>query len=184
MESLLKQIWNLMGVPQAWGPVLTLLGLAIIYLLKKLVDQRAEKQKADQATLANQFTDIAEYVREQSVGLTRAYLRIFESKDAADARGRSFAEIAEKADHDVMTPMRGFEAKLDDATRIKIFSIHNILAQYYPEASDQAVAAFKVRKVEFYAQIEDAQRILRPDLILYRLGITSQTLRNRGRSAQ
>ena len=170
-----------MGVPQAWGPVLTLLGLAIIYLLKKLVDQRAERQKADQATLANQFTDIAQYVKEQSVGLTEAYLRIFESKEAADARGKQFAEIVEKADNDVMKPLRAFQPKLDEATRIKIFSVHNILAQYYPEASDQAVAAFKARKVEFYTQIEDARGSLRPDLILYRLGITSKILRNQDR---
>jgi hypothetical protein len=179
MESALKQIWAWMGVPQVWGAVLTLLGSAIIYLLKKLIDQLIEKRKADREVVAEQFTDIAEYAKEQSVALTKAYLRIFESREATDAYGSRFAEIVERADNDVMTPVRAYEAKLDEETRIKIFSVHNILAQYYPEASDQAVAAFKARKVEFYAKIEDAQRFLRPDLILYRLGITSQVLRKR-----
>lgn len=177
MENAFKQIWLWMGLPQVWGAVLTLLASAIIYLLKKLIEQLIEKRKADRDVLAEQFTDIAEYAKEQSVALTKAYLRIFESREGADAHGRKFAETIAKADNDLMTPLRAYEAKLDDDTRAKIFSVHNILAQYYPESSDDAVAAFRARKVEFYAQIEDAQRFLRPDLILYRLGITSQILR-------
>jgi hypothetical protein len=184
MDSALKEIWAWMGVPQVWGAVLTLLGSAIIYLLKRLIDQLMEKRKADREVVAEQFTDIAEYAKEQSVALTKAYMRVFESREAADANGCRFAEIVARADNDLMTPVRAYEAKLDEETRIKIFSVHNILAQYYPEVSDQAVAAFKARKVEFYAKIEDAQRFLRPDLILFRLGITSQVLRKRKATSQ
>lgn len=178
MEDLLKQIWQWMGIPQVWGAVLTLLCLVIVFFLKKVIDQLGERQKADREMLDKQFADIVEYVKEQAVGLIKAYLKIFEGKDAINAKGKEFAGIVEEADNDLMKPMRRYSAKLDEETKAKIFSVHNILAQYYPEASDEAVAAFKKRKVEFYAQIEDAQKALRPDLILYRLGVTSRTLRN------
>jgi hypothetical protein len=168
-----------MGIPQVWGAVLTLLCLVILFFLKRLMDQLAERQKADRETIDKQFADIAEYVKEQSVGLMKAYLKIFEGKDGIEAQGKQFAEIVEEADNNLMKPVRTYSAKLDEETRGKIFSIHNILAQYYPEASDEAIAAFKKRKVEFYAQVEDAQRILRPDLILHRLGIVSRPLRER-----
>ena len=95
MEDALKEIWAFMGIPQLWGGVLTLLCLAIVFLLKKLIDQLAEKRKADRETVTEQFTDVAEFVKEQSVALTKAYLRIFEGKDALDAQGKQFSEIVE-----------------------------------------------------------------------------------------
>lgn len=179
MEEALKQIWHAMGIPQVWGAVLTMICLVIVFLLKKLIDQREERQKSDREMIDKQFADIAEYVKEQSVGLIKAYLKIFEGKEAVDAKGKQFSEIVEEADNSLMKPVRTYSAKLDEETRGKIFAIHNILAQYYPEASDEAIAAFKKRKVEFYAQVEDVQRILRPDLILHRLGIVSRTLPQR-----
>jgi hypothetical protein len=181
MEEALREIWRLMGIPQVWGAVLTILFLAIAFLLKKLIDQRAEKQNADREMLHNQFADIADFAKEQSVGLIKAYLGIFEGKDAVEAEGKQFAEIVEKADNDLMKPVRKYSAKLDDKTKAKIFAIHNILAQYYPDPSNEAIAVFKKRKVEFYAKIDDAQKALRPDLILHSLGLVSRTLPDKRR---
>ncbi len=176
MEEALKQVWHWMGIPQIWGAVLTILFLAIVFLLKKLIDQRAEKRKADRELVNKQFTDIAEYVKEQSVALTKAYLGIFEGKDALDAQGKQFSEIVEKADNELMKPLRKFSAKLDDETKNKIFHIHNILAQYYPEPSRDAIQGFKERKGEFYRLVNDTTEFLRPDLILSRLGVVSRPL--------
>jgi hypothetical protein len=184
MEVALKQIWEWMGIPQVWGAILTLLVLVIGYLLKRLVDQRMEKQRADLEALTNQFADIAEFVKEQSTGLITAYVKLFERKEAIDARGKQFMELVADADNDLMKPLRKYQAKLDDETKAKIFNIHNILAQYYPDASDEAIEEFKTRRAEFYARIEDAQRFLRPDLILYRLGVVSRKLQERGQVRQ
>jgi hypothetical protein len=179
MEDALKEIWVWMGIPQVWGALLTILCLVIVFFLKKLVEQLAERHKADREMLDKQFADIAEYVKDQSVGLTKVYLLIFEGKDAVDARGKQFSGIVEHADNDLMKPLRIYSTKLDDETKAKIFDVHNILAQYYPEASEEAIAGFKRRKGEFYGRIEDAQRELRPDLILKRLGLVSRTLPER-----
>jgi predicted transcriptional regulator len=176
MDEALKQIWHWMGIPQIWGAVLTILFLAIAFLLKKLIDQLAERHKADRATLNEQFTDIAEYVKEQSVVLIKAYLLIFEGKEALDAQGTRFSEIVEKADNELMEPLRRFSVKLDDETKNKIFYIHNILAQYYPSASHEAMQGLKGRKVEFYSLIDNTTKFLRPDLILNRLGVVSRPL--------
>jgi hypothetical protein len=82
----------------------------------------------------------------------------------------------EKADNELMKPLRQFSVKLDDETKNKIFRVHNILAQYYPDASLEAIQAFKRRKVEFYKLIDDTIQAIRPDLILTRLGIVSRPL--------
>lgn len=177
MEDTLGQIWRLMGIPQIWGAVLTVIFLAIAFLLKKLIDQLAEKYKADREILNEQFTDIAEFVKEQSVALAKAYLRIFEGKVGLDAHGKKFSEMVEEADNELMKPLRQFSVKLDDETKNKIFRVHNILAQYYPDASSDSIEAFKKRKVEFYKLIDDTTQVLRPDLILSRLGVVSRPLR-------
>lgn len=179
MEDALKQIWNLIGIPQVWGGVLTVLCLAIAFLLKKLIDQLAQKRKADHEILSAQFTDIAEFVKDQSVALTKAYLLIFEGKDALDAQGRQFSEIVQKADNELMKPLRQFSAKLDDETKNNIFRIHNILAQYYPDASHEAIQAFRRRKAELYKLIDDTIQTIKPDLILSRLGLVAQPLGSR-----
>jgi hypothetical protein len=106
---------------------------------------------------------------------------IFEGKDALDAEGNRFSESVEKADNELMKPLRQFEAKLDDDTKSKIFLIHNILAQFYPYASPEAIKSFKSRKGEFYRLIDEAIKALRPDQILNRLGVVSRQLRSRGR---
>lgn len=177
MEEALKQIWEWMGIPQVWGAVLTLLILAVAFWFKKLIDQRIEKQKADHEALMDQYADISGFVKEQSVGLITAYVKIFERKDAVNAQGKQFTEIIAEADNDLMKPLRKYQAKLDDETKAKIFNIHNILAQYYPDASDEAIEGFKRHKAEFYILIDDAQRFLKPDHILHRLGLVSRRLR-------
>lgn len=177
IEEALKQIWEWMGIPQVWGAVLTLLILTMAFWFKKLIDQRIEKQKADHEALMDQYSDISEFVKEQSVGLITAYVKIFERKDAVNAQGKQFTEIIAEADNDLMKPLRKYQAKLDDETKAKIFNIHNILAQYYPDASDEAIEGFKRHKAEFYILIDDAQRFLKPDHILHRLGLVSRRLR-------
>jgi len=179
MEDALKQIWAFMGIAQVWGGVLTILCLAIAFLLNKLIDQLAEKRKSDREAVTEQFADVADFVKDQSVALIKAYLRIFEGKDALDAQGKQFSEIVEKADNELMKPLRQFSAKLDDETKNKIFRIHNVLAQYYPDASDAAIQEFKTRKVEFYKLIDETVKAITPDLILSRLGILSRPLRDR-----
>jgi hypothetical protein len=177
MVEELKEIWNWLGVPAVWGAVLTLVTLALLYLLKGWFSERAEKRKADHQLLANQFAGIPDFVEQESKALIKAYVDIFESKDGIDAKGKHFMSIVAKADNDLMKPFRAFRSRLDDETKAKIFAVHNTLAQYYPDASDEAIARFKHRKVEFYAQIEDATNSLNPDLILHRLGLVSRRLR-------
>lgn len=177
MEEAIKQIWQGLGIPPLWAAVLTICVLVIVYLAKRLMDQRAKKEIAEHGALINQFADIAEFAKEESVALTKAYLRIFEGKDSAGARGQAFKKIVAQADNELMAPLRKYQAKLDDETKSKIFLVHNILAQYYPDATDAAIEGFKQRKSEFYAHIDDAIKTLRPDLILQRLGVVSRKRR-------
>jgi hypothetical protein len=156
MEEAIKQIWDTLGIPPLWAAVLTICVLVIVYLAKRLMDQRANKEIAEHGALIHQFADIGEFSKEESVALTKAYLRIFEGKDSAGARGRDFTKIVAQADNELMAPLRKYQAKLDDETKAKIFFVHNILAQYYPDATDAAIEGFKRRKSEFYAHI-DAQ---------------------------
>jgi hypothetical protein len=181
MKEAFGQIWGAMGIPQVWGAVLTILLLGIAFLLKKLIGVVTDRYKADREILNAQFADIGEFVKIQSVALIKAYVGIFEGKDALDAEGNRFSESVEKADNELMKPLRQFEAKLDDDTKSKIFLIHNILAQFYPYASPEAIKSFKSRKGEFYRLIDEAIKALRPDQILNRLGVVSRQLRSRGR---
>jgi hypothetical protein len=181
MEELLKVIWQWLGLPQIWGAILTLLLLLVAYLLKRLLDVRIESQKADQDTLRSHYIDIADYVKEQSNGLLRAYVKIFERKSGIEAGAKELIAIIAEADNDLMKPLRKYQAKLDDETKASIFRIHNVLAQYYPDASEAAIENFRRRKAEFYSYIDDAQRILKPVLILYRLGLVSSTLKKERR---
>jgi hypothetical protein len=181
MKEAFEQIWGAMGIPQVWGGVLTILLLGIAFLLKKLIGVMADKYAADRKTLNAQFADIGEFVKIQSVALIKAYVRIFEGEDALDAEGKRFSALVEKADNELMKPLRQFEAKLDDDTKNKIFYVHNILAQFYPDASTEAIKSFKSRKGEFYRLIDGTIKALRPDLILNRLGVVSQPLKGRGK---
>ncbi len=177
MVDLLKQIWQWMGIPQVWGAILTLLMLMIVFFLKQLISQWREKQRTDLSVLTTQYADIAEYVNEQSVGLIKAYLKIFESKEGLDAQGIQFSNIVVKADNDLMEPLRKYQAKLDNDTIAKILNVHNILAQYYPEASNEAINKFKSRKNDFYVISDEVRRFIKPDMILNRIGLVSKPLK-------
>jgi hypothetical protein len=177
MEDLLKQIWQYMGITQVWGAVLTLLLLVIVFFLKQLMSQRREKQRSDVSILKDQYADITEYVIEQSKGLIKAYLKIFENKEGIDAQGIKFSDIVAEADNELMKPLRKYQPKLDDDTIAKILNVHNILAQYYPQASKEAINKFKSRKSEFYAIQNEAQHFIKPDLILNRIGLVSKPLK-------
>src|SRR5271165_1086413 len=181
MKEAFGPIWEAMGIPQVWGAVLTILLLGIAFLLKKLIGVIADRYTADRKTLNAQFADIGEFVKTQSVALIKAYVQIFEGKDALDAEGKGFSEIVAKADNELMRPLRQFEAKLDDETKKKIFDVHNILAQFYPNASPDAIKSFKSRKGEFYRMIDETIKALRPDLILNRLGVVSRPLKGKGK---
>ena len=77
-----------------------------------------------------------------------------------------FINLIAKSDNDVMQPLRKYEAKLDKQTIENILSIHNILAQYYPNATPNAIEMFEKRKNDFYQQIDEANNFIKPDLIL------------------
>lgn len=176
IERALEVIWQWLGLPQIWGSILTLLLLLVAYLLNRLLHVRMDRQKADLDTLRGHYADIADYANEQSVGLMRAYMKIFERKEGVDADAKELTAIIAEADNDLMKPLRKYQAKLDGETKAKIFRIHNILAQYYPDASEAAIENFRRRKGEFYGYLDDAQGALKPQLILYRLGLVSSTL--------
>ena len=176
MEKIIAQLWEFIGVQPVWAAILTLLLLVVVYFLKKLIDTWQAKQKTNTDAIIHQYADVSEFVKEQSVGLITAYVDIFEKKEGVEATGKDFMDIIAKADNDLMKPLRKYQAKLDSTTKAKIFNVHNILAQYYPNASNQALMNFKTQKNQFYKVIHEAQDFLKPELILRRLGVISKKL--------
>ena len=90
-----------MGSPQFWGSILTLFIISFTWIVKKIIDRgfskktmelnsRFQQMLEQQKFLANQYSEIAEYVKEQSMGLIRAYFRLYKSKEGEDASDKDF----------------------------------------------------------------------------------------------
>jgi hypothetical protein len=179
MPDALSKIWDGLGISPVWAGLLTLAVLLGAYEAKQLFDLAVERKRGDRALRVEQYDFLSQYIEEQSEGLTIAYLKLFKERKGKESHGDAFATIVEAADQALMRPLRKHQAQLDEDTIAKIMAIHNILAQYYHPVSDEAVKQLKTRDSDFYALVDEARSMLKPDLILDRLQLVPKPSRSR-----
>lgn len=131
-----------------------------------------EKAEGERKLVLGQYADIYTYAQDQYAALISAYVRLYEG-EGARLGGSAFGRLAYEADKDVMRPYRINETRLDDQLRGRILRIHNLLAQVQGRPSDRTLKNFRDWKLNFYKEISDIRKLLKPEQILYRKGIIS-----------
>jgi hypothetical protein len=128
----------------------------------------------DQKLVQRQYADIGAFCTEQTAALTEAYLMLFEREGALDVDTHAIGRLAAKVDGLMMSPLRKYDALIDEQTRNKIYEIHNVVAQLRGNPNRDAVTNFKAFKNEFYVLIDQARVMLKPSGLLTRAGATQE----------
>lgn len=190
MEDILIKVWELLGVPQIWGGILTVVIIAVGIFLKQLIEHslsaQLEKLKAihDEDTfIREQYVNLKDYSNQQAIALRSSYLLLFEPEAyEIDVNNKSFEEQLDIAISKIMKPVRDHIGLLDNLTTAKIYSIQNYLLGFKgsnnPKIRDELVA----EKQNFWKQTEDAIKFVRVDQIAHRIGLISRTLEDRRKS--
>jgi hypothetical protein len=192
MESLLLNIWNLLGIPQLWGAIITLVLLVGGVLMNKRIEHSLEQKLADhqsqlnrkladhQHTLESQLKqtnflralyakDIRKYSREQGEALRSAHLKIFEDPTTSpDTQHRRLEAAAEM----VMRPLRKYGGVLDQGTFAEITAVKTYLQTLQGRTQGP-------NRTEVFNRLESARRKTSVHRIAFRMGLTDHPLEER-----
>lgn len=124
--------------------------------------------------LLHSYEDIGVYCAEQNAALREAYLSLFERDGGLSMDAAAAGMMAAKIDKELMSPLRKYEALLDETTRTKIYEIHNVVAQLRENPSTTTINNFKSFRDDFYRLIEEARVLLRPSEVLSRTVVGGQ----------
>jgi hypothetical protein len=124
--------------------------------------------------LLHSYEGIDVYCREQNEALREAYLSLFERDGGLSMDAAAAGIMAANIDKEIMSPLREYEALLDETTRAKIYEIHNVVAQLRENPSATTINNFKSFRDDFYRLIEEARVLLRPSEVLSRTGVGDQ----------
>jgi hypothetical protein len=134
------------------------------------VASAAEKQRF----LLHFYQDIGVYCTEQNAALREAYLSLFERDGGVSTDATAVGMMAAEIDKELMSPLRRYEALLDETTRAKIYEIHNVVAQLRGDPTPTTIENFKNFRDGFYRLIEEARALLKPSDVLSRTGVDNQ----------
>lgn len=177
MDSILQDIFKLLGIPAVWGGILTVTTIAIGIVLKQVIDHSlaAQLEKLKEVQLETTFLrelyadGIKTYSTQQAQGLRRAYRLVFEEDDS------EFQKQLDTAIDQVMKPLRDHLGILDEPTKQRIYDIHNKLQEFNGRQRRELIA----EKNDFFNLTVMAEQFVKADKIAFRLGLISHPLEER-----
>lgn len=177
MDHILQDVFRLLGVPAVWGGILTVTTIAMGIVLKQVFDHAlaAQLEKIKEVQLETTFLrelyveGIKTYSTQQAQGLRGAYLLLFEG-DGSDLQKK-----LDTADQLVMQPLRDHLGILDEATKKRIYAIHNRLLTF----NELRCQELRLEKNDFFNLTVLAEQFVKADKIAFRLGLISHPLEER-----
>ncbi len=198
MNTALQTIWTAMSLTAFWGAVLTILITAIAFLLSQLTKHRfktlekslehnLEKQRLEferisalhlqqNAFLQSQYGKVFEFACAQTNVLKSEYFKLLDHEQNLALDTAEYAKLIREADNNLMVILRNYEGILDAHTIQKVRNVHNTLWQHHSNATIEGIARFRARKGDFYKEIDAVCEFIKPDQILYRLGLIDKAL--------
>lgn len=178
MPELLTKLWKLLGIPQVWGLIVTIVVIATGVFLRLFIGHlftiQVEKLKSAEKELEfirQYYADINKYSSSQARALRQAYLFLYEPKNSqisnADA---SFAERADCAIQYLLEPLQEYIGILDDFTYRKIYAVTNYLHKI------KEIKQLHNNKITFFEITEASIKFIKADRIAYRLGLIEHIL--------
>lgn len=176
MEKILNELWQLLGIPQVWGIILTVIvsgaAVTIKLFIKHSLDKQLDKLKEVHGELEyfrDHYAGIKEYSSLQAQALRNAYLFLFEPDTALD--DEEFNKTRKKVIEIILQPIRSYLGILDEFTIDRTYEVANFLRNF-----EGRVKELRSEKNTFFDITERSRRFAKADRIAYRLGLTSRTL--------
>jgi len=181
MDSIIRDIFHLLGFPAVWGGILTVTTLAMGVVLKQFMDHalKAQLAKIKEFQLQDRFVrdlyaqGIKNYSTKEAQALRQAYLLLFEpSSSAVDGPSKDFQGQMELAIQIVMQPLRNHVGWLDESTIQKVYSVQDKLLEFKSGTPEE----MKQQKNSFFNLTETTRQFVKADKIAFRLGLINRPL--------
>jgi len=179
MEAILRELWSILGLPQVWGIIVTVVIIGVAWLLKGLIqhslDLSLEKMRLDSRDIEffrEHYSGLKDFASVESVALRQSYLEIFEPMNCKltheDDEPSARLQIAIE---NILNPLRENLGVLDESTASKIYSMSNYLRGYVGKEEELGGA-----KNLLFMISESVRKYIRADRIAFRLGLVSHLL--------